>query len=172
VGARDFLPWRNFAIETSWSPEVAALELQKRIGARGLGGAREPGGAPFAGEALGDMSFRFTRVIAYRNSFLPVIRATVRPSSAPGAHARIHVTMRLHQFVMAFGFVWMSGALLGGLSAGLVAVRSGNLGGLVALGFPLFGAVLFTVPFAIEARIAERLLREVYAAAPPTGPYR
>ncbi len=30
---RDFLPWRRFVIETSWSPNAAILALEKQINA-------------------------------------------------------------------------------------------------------------------------------------------
>jgi len=162
--ARDLVPWRDFTIETSWSPTVAAVELQKRIGERRFFGG---GDTPFTGTVDGSV-FRFSRRIAYRNSFLPMIVAVIEPSHHNGA--RIRVQMRLHVLVMVFMAVWMTGATLAGL-VGLTALARGQPAGLAALAFPLFGAALSTIPFALEARLAERLLREIYAQAPaPPAP--
>jgi hypothetical protein len=162
---RDFLPWREFTIETSWSPDVAAVELKKHIAKRGFfGRARDGGNAAFVGDISEGTSFRFARAIRYNNSFLPVIVATIQSSDANGA--RIRVRMRLHRWVAAFMCVWMAGAVLGSVACCVAALAHGKLAGLLAPALPLFGTALVIVPFAIEARIAERLLREIYPAAP------
>jgi hypothetical protein len=163
---RDFLPWRDLVIETSWPPNAAALEIRKRIGQRRFFGG---GDTPFVGKAIGEREFRFQRTISYRNSFLPMVHAVVEPSRDGGA--RVRIRMRLHLFVMAFMMVWMTGATLGGGAVGLVSLAHGQLrGGLIALAFPTFGVALVTIPFAMEARIAERLLRELFAVAPGLPP--
>ncbi len=57
--ARDLLPWRDFTIETSWSPEVAALELGRRVGARSFfARAHGSGDEPFVGEERDGKTFR------------------------------------------------------------------------------------------------------------------
>jgi hypothetical protein len=86
------------------------------------------------------------------------------PSHHDGA--RIRVTMRLHAFVMAFMGLWLSGATFGGLVGGAAALSSGKVAGLAMFAFPLFGLGICIVPFAIEAGIAERRLREAFASAP------
>jgi hypothetical protein len=158
--ARELLPWRDFTIETSWPPSVAAIELQKLIGERRFFGG---GDMPFAGTRDGSV-FRFSRRIAYRNSFLPMIVAVVEPSHHDGA--RVRVQMRLHVFVMLFMGIWMTGATLVSVMVGFATLSRGQPAGLLALAFPLAGAGMTTIPFAFEARTAEHLLREIYARAP------
>jgi hypothetical protein len=136
------------------------VELQKRIGERRFFGG---GDTPFAGTGDGSV-FRFSRRIAYRNSFLPRIVAVIEPSHLDGA--RVRIQMRLHLFVMVFMAVWMTGATLASVVVGLATLSEGQLAGLLAFAFPLTGAAMATIPFALEARTAERLLREIYARAP------
>jgi hypothetical protein len=165
VFLRELIPWRTFVIETRWPPEVAAIEVKKVIDKPTLFGAI--GDAPFVGKAKSQTEFVFRRRISYRNSFLPIIRAVVEPSHNGGA--RIRVRMRMYLFAMGFLLVWSTGGAFAGL-AGLVALSEGQVAGLVGVAFPLFGLALTCVPFALEARIAERLLRAIYAAAPPLPP--
>jgi hypothetical protein len=87
----------------------------------------------------------------------------VEPSDYGGA--RVRIWMRLHAFVVAFMTLRMAGATLGAF-AGLVSLAQGHALALVAFAFPIFGFLIVTVPFALEARVAERLLREAFAAAP------
>jgi hypothetical protein len=161
---RDLLPWRDFVIETSWPPTVAAIEIKKRIAApRIFGGGDEP----FVGKSLAEAEFRFSRAISYRNSFLPVIQAAVEPSHRDGA--RLRVRMRLSVPVMAFMGVWMTGATFGAL-VGLVSAARGGPPALIVLALPLFGVGLVAVPFSLEARKAEAMLRAIFAAAPGLSP--
>ncbi len=54
--------------------------------------------------------FKFTRIIHYRNSFLPVIAGVVKPRLQGGT--RVEITMRLNRAVAAFMMLWAA-ALLG-----------------------------------------------------------
>jgi hypothetical protein len=158
---RDLVPWRNLVIDTSWAPEVAADELRKHMAAPrswGDGG----GDAPFAGRELDGGRFEFSRVISYRNSFLPVIRAVIEPS--PQGGARVRVAMRLEPSVVAFMRVWMRFSVLG-VMLGLTFLFLGEIMGLAALSLPVLGVALCTVSFAVEAGKAERLLREIFGVA-------
>jgi hypothetical protein len=72
------IPWRTFEIVTSWSPDVAVIELKKSIDQSRL--YLRGGNAPFLGDVRGTSDFQFSRRIGYRNSFLPVIRVVVEAS--------------------------------------------------------------------------------------------
>lgn len=159
---RDLIPWRSFDILTRWSPEVAAVELKKTIH-RGTSSFDQGNDAPFVGDVRVNSEFQFRRRIAYRNSFLPIIRVAVEPLRLGGT--RLRVSMRLHALVMAITAVWMTGATLGAL-AGLPAVFAGQPVGLIALALPLVGAGFVGIPFGIEAHQAESLLRAIYTNAP------
>ena len=160
---RELIPWRSFFIGTRWSTDQAFTELEKAIDRDkslfGTGG----GSAPFVGDIRRTSEFLFWRRIGYRNSFLPIIRVVLEPSHHGGT--RLRVTMRLHLFVMAFMAVWMTGTTVGALLS-LAAVFAGRPAGLLAFALPLVGAAITGVPFALEARAAERLLRSIYEDAP------
>ncbi len=166
--ARDLLPWRDFVIETSWSPVVAATEMKNRIGPRRLYGG---GSAPFAGESLNDAAFRFRRAIAYRNSFLPHIHVAVEPAGDRGA--LVHVRMQLHPAVLALTVIWLVGMTIGAIAQ--VTLAWHRHAGPLGLAMPAIGIVVIVVSFGLEARKAEAMLREIYAPAPAlktNEPYR
>jgi hypothetical protein len=163
VKLRDLIPSRTFDIGTSWSPNVAAIELKKAIDP-----ARPPfggsGDAPFTGEVRGAWAFEFSRRIGYRNSFLPMIRVVVKPSYRGGS--RLHVRMQLHPLVGVFVALWMAGAVIGALVGLGVLLLRGEPLGLAVLALPLFGAAILGIPFALEAKKSESLLRSIYERAP------
>ncbi|AKU99194.1 hypothetical protein AKJ09_05858 [Labilithrix luteola] len=165
---RDLLPWRTFDITTCWSPEVAIVELKKRVDKGGMlfGGT---GTAPFVGRVRGTSEFELRRRIRGQNAFLPNIRVVVEPWHRGGA--RLGVTMRLHAFVALFMAVWMTGATVGALAV-LPAIIAGNAALLPWLAFPLFGVGIVGISFALEASKAENLLRAIYVDAPalPVAP--
>jgi len=161
VQLRDLLPWRELIIDTSWSPSVAAIELRKSIqGPPPLSGGDD---ALFSGRVEGGR-FHFSRRVAYKNSFLPVIQAVVEPSHHDGA--RVRIRMRLHAFVLVFVLAWTAIAAVFGVAVAISVVSRGRAMGLVGLLAPLFGVAIGSIPFALEARNAERLLRDVFARAP------
>jgi hypothetical protein len=168
---RDLLPWRSFVFETSWSPSTAVVEIKKRVGPRRWWPQRSD--SPFVGASTGEYTFKFRRKISYRNPSLPVVCVVVQPAAHGGA--RVEVKMRLHFAVVPFLSVWMTGACLLGLGGLFAAVFRGKPEALVALLMPLFGAGFISFPFELEAREAEKLIREIFVAAPAQreiGPYR
>jgi hypothetical protein len=86
---RELLPWRAFAIETSWTPEVAAGVISKQIDEPHLYFPGEPfKPTHFVGSSSGDREFHFRR--RYSNRRVPMIRALVEPSRRGGALVRVH----------------------------------------------------------------------------------
>jgi hypothetical protein len=167
--ARDLLPWRDFVIETSWSPGVASTEMKNRIGPRRFYGG---GGAPFVGESLTGAEFRFRRAIAYRNSFLPHIRVAVEPAGDRGA--RVHVRMQLHPAVLALTVIWLVGMTIA-VIAQVTLPWHRQHGAPMGLAMPGIGIVVVALSFGLEARKAEAMLRAIYAPAPAlktNEPYR
>jgi hypothetical protein len=57
---------------------------------------------PYEG-TLSEAGFQICRIIHYRNSFLPIIRGQF--TSSP-LGTSVHITMRLHPFVIAFSIFW------------------------------------------------------------------
>lgn len=102
--------------------------------------------APYEGEVW-ETGFRISRIIDYRNSFLPVVLGEFQDD---GAGTIVRVKMGLHPFVLSFlvlwGFSWYSLiiplCLAGLLSAGFV---------LVFLGLPVVVYAVFLYAFWFEA---------------------
>jgi hypothetical protein len=80
---RELFPWRDFTIETSWSPDVSAGALGKHIDEPRL---FSQGCAPFVASLFprgssGGREFHFRRNISGKNPSLPMILAVVEPST-------------------------------------------------------------------------------------------
>jgi len=99
--------------------------------------------------------FHVRRVIGYRNSFLPVIDATVR-SGVSGS--RIDVQMRMFWFVYAFVAVW-------GIAALTIAVSAGQIGLMIAPFLLLFVYAMTMAGFWMEAGKQEQTLRQIFQAS-------
>lgn len=110
---------------------------------------------PFIGKVEGNV-FRIRRDIHYRNSFLPLVRGSVTPSSNG---TKVSISMHLHPFVALFMLFW-----LGGVGSGMIAAvtsQSGNIGAaLFPGGMFAFGIVLTAGGFYPEAFKARRLLEQ------------
>ena len=167
------IPFDRFAIETHYSREelnrrVAALVVPKRKWDETLSDAMDRpfrrSGSPkppdrFEGTLTAE-GFRGTRVIRYRNSFLPVIQGGFITRMDGGTD--IQVSMRLHWLTLLFMLAWL-------LFVGFAAVDpvrrflEGNsvvASDLITLSMFLFGIALTLVGFWPEARKAKRLLLE------------
>jgi hypothetical protein len=116
-------------------------------------GARRGGGPPFIGKVEGD-TFRLSRDIHYRNSFLPQVRGRVI-SSPTGS--RVLVTMHLHPVVGAFMLFWLGGVAIGAWAA-FTSPQAGSTSTLITAGMFVFGVVLTLGAFYPEAFKARRLL--------------
>ena len=63
-----------------------------------------------------DNGFKVSRIIAYRNSFLPILHGSFRPS---GTGTDIIIKMKLHKFVSVFMIIWILGFGLGAVSTAI-----------------------------------------------------
>ena len=104
-----------------------------------------PDEPPFEGEVSAH-SFRVSRVIHYKNSFLPVIDGVIERGPMGTI---VRVRMRMSVFTIAFMLFWF-----GFLAYALFKTWHPMTGAMFA-----FGVVLVTVCFYPEARKAENLLR-------------
>src|SRR5215831_2534302 len=104
---------------------------------------------PYEGE-IAPNGFRISRVIRYRNSFLPTIIGRIRADEAGSA---IDMVLRLHLFVAVFMVVWLGGAAAGAI-VGAVEISHGHASavGLIPLGLFIFGYVLMQGGFVFESR--------------------
>jgi hypothetical protein len=111
-------------------------------------------GPPFLGK-LGHNTFRLSRDIRYRNSFLPLIWGRIVPTSRG---SRINVTMFLHPFVAMFMIVWFSGLGYGIVQLWVHRKEAVPFAALIPAAMFLFGVGLVLVGFIPEAIKAKRLL--------------
>ena len=157
------LPWREFVIESPLARELAIRELRKAVGRRRFFGITKIQ-QPFEGEVGAD-DFRVFRTIRYRNSFLPLIHGKFR--NAPSG-SRVSVTMRPIWLVVAVWIVWMGFALFTTFATIRLILRgpSPGVGGIaIGLGLPVFGYLLASISFGIEARKSRRMLTEILSGA-------
>jgi hypothetical protein len=155
------LPYRKLSLRSALSAEAAGQALAKQVEAKRWFRFGS-GSAPFEGSVSGS-SFEIQRIIQYRNSFLPQITGTIR---AEALGCSIAVTMRLHPFVLAFSAIWLSGVAAVGGMFGLSALAGGSLDlwMLGPLGMLMLVTTMIVGGFGLEARRAETLLIEIFAA--------
>jgi hypothetical protein len=161
--ARDLLPWRTFVVETKWPPSVAVIEIRKQVGTvRGLlGGGGDNEYAPFVGtEDRG--RFHISRRIGNERSVRPRLEVAVEPSHHDGSRVVVRVDPDAKMLLL------VSFAVAVGLIVAGFAVAADGLGPQLLLALPIAAALgaALVVPSALEARESERLLREIFAAAP------
>ena len=154
-----FLPYRRFSIDTGLGhvetlERLRAMVAPSRWSWGALFGARPD--KPFTGE-IDDARFNLSRVIRYRNSFLPQIRGRV---TAGAAGTEIKGTMAIHPLVGAFMAVWLGAAAFGAVLIGQHAMDGGRLhpGALIPFGMLVFGIALMLGCFTPEARRALRMI--------------
>jgi hypothetical protein len=157
-----WIPHHRFEIQSSLSSAAALDALRPHVEARRMFRvALLPSSANdkrFQG-VVGADSFEITRIIGYRNSFLPQVSGAVRPS---GSRSVIDVEMKL--FAPVIILVLAIAALLL-LVVGAAAASGDAIGLLSLLLLPVlaYGGVLWG--FWFEAEKQERALREIFRAA-------
>ncbi len=155
-----FWPSDQFEIQTTMSAEDIVASLSSEIEPNKLFGMSTDH-APFQGD-ISRHGFKITRIIHYRNSFLPIISGKFLPGDAG---VKVAIRMRLHPFVTAFMCVWF-----GGVGLGVVAVVGGLLSGpapaspmlLIPFGMLVFGWALVSGGFWCEAKEQKRMLLEMF----------
>ena len=153
-----FVPYEHFAIDTSLPfdeavDRIAGLVEPKRVFRWPFSRQHKE----FEGEVT-PQDFKISRIIHYRNSFLPIINGQfVRTPLG----TRLIVRMTLHPFVMAFMILWMG---LLGLAFVMVLLKSdGKAAAPGMLAMLAFAYLLTTVAFKWEARKARNRFTELFA---------
>lgn len=111
---------------------------------------------PYQG-TISESGFLISRIIHYRNSFLPVIRGRFEVESH---QTLIHVQMRIHPFVMAFlGFWFLSwyGAVIPITLTGAMP----NYMAALFVGMPIIMLIIFWVAFWPEANRSRSELTQI-----------
>src|SRR5262249_28686794 len=151
------LPYQKLVIEVPYSREELTRRLGKEVTSRTRRwGSFEKRTELFEG-VVSDEGFQISRIIDYRNSFLPVIQVRFYPHVKG---VRVEVTMRLPVAVLIFSIVWLSmvGIFLGGAATHFLATRSVDAVTLTPFGLSLFFYLMVTIGFGVEAKKASKLL--------------
>lgn len=118
-------------------------------------GQKETFDKPYAGIISGQ-HFNISRVINYKNSFLPVIKGEVTHFLG---QTEINVKSSPHIAVLVFSALWMSMVLIGCVVVTMVSIKDGFEPALLIPFFMLvFGCLLFTIPYKIEAKKSKAFL--------------
>ena len=156
------LPYQKLVIEATCSRE----ELTRRLGEvtsrpRSRGSFKEK--LELFEGVVSDEGFQISRIIDYRNSFLPVIKGRFYPNIKG---VRIEITMRLHAAVSIFSIVWLSmvGPGVVGATTNIIATRRIDDMSLIPYGMFLFFYLMVTIGFGVEAKKASKMLNRLFEA--------
>lgn len=156
-------PYQRLVFESPLSREEITRRLTRKVTKRRQDWF-EKSTLPFEG-TVSDTGFKVSRIINYRNSFLPVIDGRFFPLMRG---VRVQVTVRLPANVLFFCVVWFS--LVGLIGLGSILSPSSVKGvsafemliGVLAMS--VFFYLLVTLSFRFEAKKASKLLSEVFEA--------
>ena len=99
------------------------------------------------------LTFRISRYITYRNSFLPLL---IGSASVHGAHTMVRIHARPSWPVTVFTVVWLVG-----VSGALLSSGSAGFPWYIQFGMPLFAVFLYFGAFMPELVTAWRALSEL-----------
>jgi hypothetical protein len=154
-------PSQRFTITTYLSPD----DVQKKLLAvvdpppQGIQFQWKKSEKPYQGQ-IGEHSFKISRIISYRNSFLPQIEGRIQPH---GRGSQIEIEMKLHSIVIIFMCVWLS--LVGQFALMFLVVlfqEDFEPAFLIPVGMFLFGLALPRIGFSIEANGSKNFLLELF----------
>ena len=144
-------------LSVSAAAQAIANEVEPKKWLRFGSGARA-----FEG-AVSESSFEVQRIIHYRNSFLPQIRGDIRAASQGALGCTISIRMSLHPFVLIFMAVWLGVVSVAAVGT-LTSVSPSGVVAFVPLGMLLLAVLMVLGGFWYEAKKAELLLVEIFAA--------
>lgn len=170
MNLKNLLPFDNFRLVT----KLASAEVKSRIERSiepeqyfnlSLFNNRQ---MPYEGELIGD-SFKISRVINYRNSFLPIIRGEIYEGIG---QTEVVINMRPVVFVIIFMSVWLGVIGMVCLGAVILAIiqitRTSTISfsPLVLIPFFMFafGCCLMLIPYKIESRKSKAFLKQLLEA--------
>lgn len=160
-----YLPFENITYQTKLDSEEILNRIDKIIepkkAFRGLFGNRNH--KPYEGSINGK-SFNITRIIGYKNSFLPRIKGSINQKR--DGKTEINIKMRLHPFVLIFMFIWCGGVGLGFLVFLTISIGKGTFDPamLMPLAMLLFGYGLTTGGFKYESIKSRKYLTKLFEA--------
>ena len=159
-------PVERLTIETALTPQEVHQRLADVVEPKRAWRGLSRDHKPYEGQ-VHDEHFEVTRIIHYRNSFLPVIKGAIQ---AENGGSKINIVMQPHAVVTAFMIIWfllVALFFLLILGAALLNEPSGAQSWWIALipvGMLLFGHLLITFGFRFEADKAKTFFQQLFHA--------
>ncbi|MDI9634270.1 hypothetical protein QM565_00440 [Geitlerinema splendidum] len=154
------LPYDRFTIQTQDSLVDVIEKLEAHVEApKAFRSSFSRNHAPYQGR-INISGFEIYRIIHYRNSFLPIIQG--RFEKLPAGIA-VHVTMKLHPFVIGFLLFWCSTWYSVTLPMFVLSAFSGDIPweGWLLVGLPTLVLIVFLQAFWYEANRSRRELTQM-----------
>ena len=158
------LPFDNLTLYSPYSPEDAINRLQTVVEPRRSFALFTTRQMPYEGW-IKDSEFEITRIIRYRNSFLPVIKGSIQTIIGG---TNIKIQMKPNVFVLLFMAVWLGGTGIGFFSPlipYLTGDQQADLGAVLFTGGMFFlGYFLIMFGYKSEARKSKQLFIDLFQA--------
>ena len=168
---RKYLPYENFII----SSRLPLAEVRKRLADNvqpkrtfRLTAFGNSHGKPYEGQIFAD-SFSISRIINYKNSFLPVVNGQI---STFLGKTEIHVKMRVPTSVLIFTLLWLG--IVGLVCLGIIIMGIIQFNTIAQNGFSpmilipfvmfLFGCILTSAAFKAESKRSRQFLERLWEA--------
>ncbi|WP_454046435.1 hypothetical protein [Chryseobacterium sp. Marseille-Q8038] len=156
-----YLPFERITYRTHLSEQEVLTRLSDFVEPKKFGLGRN-----YMKEYEGSIhnnSFEISRVIQYRNSFLPQINGRIQKENNG---VKIQVALSLHAFVLFFLIVWCSFALIFFIGVSIRAIREKEISVelFLPLGMLLFVYALTMVGFKSESKQSKEFLRRSFEA--------
>ncbi len=158
------LPFDNITLYSPYSPEEAISRLRAVVEPRRTFALFTTRQMPYEGWIKGG-EFEITRIIRYRNSFLPIITGNVQTIIGG---TNINIQMKPNVFVLLFMAVWLGGTGIGLISTlipFLTGDQQADLGAVLFTGGMFFvGYLMIMFGYKSEARKSKRFFLELFQA--------
>jgi hypothetical protein len=164
-----YLPFENITYKSNLNSEEIIkkideiIEPKKAFSVSGIFGNNK-NNKPYEGNIVGN-SFNITRLISYRNSFLPKIKGIIEKDYDG---TKVNIKMRMNTFVIIFMFIWFGGVGIGCLAVLTSGFKFGNQNfepmTLIPFGMLIFGYALVTGGFKYESIKSKKYLAELFEA--------
>ncbi|WP_181186453.1 hypothetical protein [Orenia metallireducens] len=144
------MPYKKLEIKTDLSTGELKKKIEENIEINMLKGSFfYDSDKKFKGTII-DNHFFISRIIKYKNSFLPIVDGVIHPDNSGST---IKITMRLNKFVLVFGVLWIGLMLINFLNP--------EFESLIIFAIFIFAYLLCMVLFNIEVKKASTLFENL-----------
>lgn len=167
MNIKSWLPFDRYTLVTALKVEEVMRRLEANVAPKPktsllvvqrYGQKQSPTDKPYTGTVIGQ-HFEIWRVINYKNSFLPMVKGEV---SHFLGETEIKVKSSPHIAVLIFSACWMSMVFIGCLGVTFVFIKDGfEPPLLIPFAMLIFGSLLFTIPYKLEAKKTKQFLLEL-----------